>query len=235
MPPPTFTTTVTAAREVAPEVRELTLAAPEPALGWTPGQWISLHLPVGEKPPLVRAYTLAAPPQPSGELSLCFDRVPDGLGSDYLFAVEPGTQLTFGAPLGRFTPPDEPGDQIWVAHFTGIVPFRAMLLHLEQHPPAGKVTLIYGAESPDGLVYHAELLRAAEELPWFELLATITEPHPDWAGHVGPELDLLPPLVGERADFLPMACGKREFVHEVRAFFQDRGYDRRAVKIESYD
>ncbi|MGV3722451.1 MAG: ferredoxin--NADP reductase, partial [Actinomycetota bacterium] len=206
-----------------------------PPIDWLPGQWISLHLPVGEKPPLVRAYTLAAPPQASGELSLCFDRVPDGLGSDYLFSIEPGTELTFGAPLGRFTLPDADGDQVWVAHFTGIVPFRAMLLHLRQHPPAGKVTLVYGAERPEALVYHAELLRLAEEHPWFELAATLTEPHEEWAGHVGSELDLLPALVGERTDLLPMACGKRELVHEVRAFFQERGYDRRAVKIESYD
>lgn len=235
MPPPTHTATVIATREVAPEVRELTLSAPSPPIEWAPGQWISLHLPLGEKPPLVRAYTLAAPPQPSGELSLCFDRVPGGMGSDYLFSIQPGAVLTFGTPLGRFTLPEADGDQLWAAHFTGIVPFRAMLLRLREQPPAGKVTLIYGAERPEALVYHSELLRFAEEHPWFELLATIAEPHPDWAGQVGSELDLLPALVGERADLLPMACGKREFVHAVRGFFQDRGYDRRAVRIESYD
>ena len=235
MPPPTFTTRITAARDLAADVRELTLAPVEPALAWIPGQWISLHLPLGEKPPLIRAYTLAAPPSASGELVLCFDRIPGGLGSEYLCEAEPGTEITFGAPLGRFTPPETPGDQIWVARFTGIVPFRAMLLHLLENPPAGKVTLIYGAPRPDALAYHAELVRAAEELEWFELLATVDEPDENWAGHVGPELDLLPALAGDRTDLLPMACGKRDFVHEIRDFFQQRGYDRRAVKIESYD
>ena len=32
-----------------------------------------------------------------------------------------------------------------------------------------------------------------------------------------------------------MVCGKRDLVRTVREFFQDRGYDRRAVKWESYD
>lgn len=235
MPPPTYTTRLLSTRDVARDVRELTFAAPSEPLSWEAGQWISLHLPVGEKPPLIRAYTLATPPQENGELVLCLDRVPDGLGSEYLFSLEPGAELIFGAPLGRFTLPEGEGDQVWVARFTGIVPFRAMLLRLQQEPPRGKVVLIYGAPHPEDLAYHAELLRAAEECPWFELIATVDEPDADWAGRVGPELDLLPDLVGERADLLPMACGKREFVHEIRAFFQDRGYDRKAVKIESYD
>jgi phenol hydroxylase P5 protein len=235
MPPPTFTTRITAARDVAADVRELTLAPVDPPLAWVPGQWISLHLPVGEKPPLIRAYTLAAPPVPSGELVLCLDRVPGGLGSDYLCAVEPGTELTFGAPLGRFTPPETPGDQLWVAHFTGIVPFRAMLLHYLEQPPAGKITLVYGAAHPADLAYHPELVRAAEQHDWFELLVTVDEPDENWAGATGPEIELLPALVGERADLLPMVCGKREFVHQIRDFFQQRGYERRAVKIESYD
>lgn len=235
MPPPTYTTHLTATRDVARDVREFTLAAPAERFSWDAGQWISLHLPVGEKPPLVRAYTLATPPQESGELVLCLDRVADGLGSEYLFSLEPGAELTFGAPLGRFTLPDGTADQVWVARFTGIVPFRAMLLQLQQQPPSGKVTLIYGAPRPEDLAYHPELLRVAEQCPWFELITTVDEPKDTWAGHTGPELNLLPDLVGERNDLVPMTCGKRDFVHEIRAFFQERGYDRKAVKMESYD
>jgi len=235
MPPPTFKTQLISTRDVARDVREFTLAAPSEPLSWQAGQWISLHLPVGEKPPLVRAYTLAAPPQDSGELVLCLDRVQDGLGSEYLFSLEAGAEITFGAPLGRFTLPGVPGDQLWVARFTGIVPFRAMLLELQQQPPEGRVTLVYGAPQPEDLAYHAELLRVAEQHPWFELVATIDKSTDAWAGHVGPEFDLLPELVGERSDLLPMACGKRDFVMKVRGFFQERGYDRKAIKIESYD
>jgi ferredoxin-NADP reductase len=235
MPPPTFNTRLTATQDVARDVREFTLAAPAEPLSWQAGQWISLHLPVGEKPPLVRAYTLAAPPQESGELVLCLDRIEGGLGSEYLFSLEVGAEITFGAPLGRFTLPDAPGDQLWVARFTGIVPFRAMLLQLQQQPPSGKVTLIYGAPQPADLAYHAELLRVAEQHPWFELVVTVDELDDTWAGATGPEIAILPALAGERSDLLPLACGKREFVHEIRAFFQERGYDRKAIKVESYD
>jgi len=78
-------------------------------------------------------------------------------------------------------------------------------------------------------------VRAAEELPWFEMIVTVEEPDAGWAGRVGPALELLPDLVGGRTDLAPMVCGVREFVRPVREYFHGLGYDRRAVKWESYD
>src|SRR3954466_4528044 len=121
----TVTTTITAIRDVAPGVREITLATPERQIDFKPGQWVSLHLPVGQKPPLVRAYTLAAPPAPSGELVLCLDRVEGGLGSEYLFSLGEDDPLTMAGPLGNFAQPEDAADQLWIARYTGIVPFRA--------------------------------------------------------------------------------------------------------------
>ena len=45
----------------------------------------------------------------------------------------------------------------------------------------------------------------------------------------------LPGVVAGRTDLLPMVCGVREFVRPVREYFHGLGYDRRAVKWESYD
>ena len=235
MPAETHTTTVTAVRELAPEVRELVLAAPAQPLDFRPGQWLSLHLPVGERPPLVRAYSLAAPPSPSGELVLCLDRVPDGLGSEYLFSLQPGDAVTYAAVLGNFVLQEGPADQLWMARYTGIVPFRAMLLALEARPPEARVTLLYGACRQEDLVYLEELERAAEAHPWFHLITTVDEEVEGWTGSNEAVLDLLPGLVGKRTDLIPMVCGKREFVRPIRDFFHARGYDRRAVKWESYD
>jgi len=235
VPTATHTTHIQSFRDVAPGVREFTLAPPEEPLAFEPGQWLSLHLPVGERPPLVRAYSLAAPPAPGGALVLCLDHVPDGLGSGYLFSLREGDPITYAAVLGNFTLPDAPGDLLWLTRYTGIVPFRAMLLHLRDHPPAGKVTLLYSAPRPADLAYHAELYRAAEELPWFELIATVDEPDAGWAGAVGPAAELLPALVEGHPALTPMICGKRDFVRPLRDFFYGLGYDRKAVKWENYD
>lgn len=235
MPPPTFTTQVTAAREVAPGVRELTLAPVDPPLAWEPGQWVSLHLPVGEHPPLVRAYSLAAPPSATGELVLCLDRVPGGLGSEYLFGVEPGEPITLAGPLGNFVLPETAADLLWMARYTGIVPFRSMLRRLLAHPQQRRVTLLYSAERPEDLVYLPELAAAASSQPWFELLPICDTPAEGWTGDVGRLPDRLPRWLGERRDLTPMICGKRDFVRPLRDFFYHLGWDRRSVKWENYD
>src|SRR5688572_23163284 len=102
---PTQTTTVREVREIAPHVREIVLEPPPERVEFRPGQWLSLHLPVGEKPPLVRAYTLAAPPAEDGSLVLCLDHVPGGLGSGYLFGLQPGDPVTLAGTLGNFVLP----------------------------------------------------------------------------------------------------------------------------------
>ncbi len=237
MPQPTQTTRITAIREVAPEVREITLAAPAERVDFQPGQWLSLHLPVGEKPPLVRAYSLAAPPSPAGELVLCLDRVPDGLGSEYLFSVRPGDEITFAGPLGNFVLPDTPAELLWLARYTGIVPFRAMLPVLAARSGSDRapVTLVYSAPRPKDLAYLEELRRAAEDLPWFRLHALVDEAAPGWDGEAGSALDRVSELVGDRTDLVPMICGKKEFVRPLRDHFYSHGYERKAVKWENYD
>src|SRR5689334_16769263 len=99
MPAQTHTTTIERITLLTPEVKEVVLRAPATPIAFEPGQWLSLHLPVGEKPPLVRAYTLACPPVPDGSLTICFDRVPGGLGSEYLFAREVGDPITVAGAL----------------------------------------------------------------------------------------------------------------------------------------
>ena len=138
MPTVTQDTVVERVTTLSPDVRELTLRAPETPVRFRPGQWVSLHLPVGERPPLVRAYTLARPEDPSGVLTLSFDRVPGGLGSTYLFERQVGDAVTIGGVLGNFALPEPlEADLVWVARYTGIVPFRCMLLSIgESAAPA---------------------------------------------------------------------------------------------------
>src|SRR2546422_10384550 len=119
MPAQTRTTVIERIPPLAPEVKEMVLRRPETPIAFEPGQWVSLHLPVGEKPPLVRAYSLARPAEPSGSLTLCFDRVPGGLGSTYLFERQIGDPLTVAGALGHFKLPDPPEvDLVFVARYT---------------------------------------------------------------------------------------------------------------------
>ena len=72
--------TVLSVTDLTPHVRQLVLFHKHQRILFQPGQWVSLKLPVGPKPPLNRAYSLAAPSTASGELTLVFDRVIEGIG-----------------------------------------------------------------------------------------------------------------------------------------------------------
>src|SRR5213083_3427109 len=100
---PTQRAKVTRTGMLSPTVRELILMPLELKISFKPGQWVSLKLPVGERPPLTRAYSMAEPESSSGELVLVFDRVPGGLGSSYLSSVQEGDELILAGPYGIFT------------------------------------------------------------------------------------------------------------------------------------
>jgi phenol hydroxylase P5 protein len=235
MPAQTQTTTIAAVHALTPEVRELVLRPPETPW-FEPGQWVSLHLPVGERPPLVRAYSLARPPDPSGTLTLCFDRVPGGLASGYLFERQVGDELTLAGALGNFKLPDPlETDLLFVGRFTGIVPIRCMLLALRERPFRQRVHLVFGARLPDDLIYHTEFLELAARETRFSYIPTLFEPASAWHGAVGTELDLLARHAPGWAPYVPMVCGLKEFTRPVRDFFQSIGFERRAVRVEHYD
>jgi ferredoxin-NADP reductase len=228
---------VTAVRDVAEGVRELTLSPPSEPLEWEPGQWISLHLPVGERPPLIRAYTLATPPRPSGELVLCLDRVDGGLGSEFLCGLEVGEEVVFAGPLGRFVLPQGSEPQLWLARYTGVVPFRAMLMALREgrRPPPTEIQMVYSARTPAHLAYADEFRSASREEPWFHLVEVVDEPSRNWPEGTGEVLNLAAELAGGRPEVVPMVCGTASFVRPLRECFHALGYDRRAVRWESYD
>jgi ferredoxin-NADP reductase len=128
--------TVLSSTNLTPHVRQLVVLPKEQPIVFKAGQWVSLKLPVGIKPPLNRAYSMAAPGTASGELILVLDRVPGGLGSNYLFLAKPGDELILSGPYGSFLlPPQIDRELLFVTRYTGLVPIRCMLLTLAvTHP-----------------------------------------------------------------------------------------------------
>jgi ferredoxin-NADP reductase len=108
MAEPTQTATVLSVTDLTPHVRQLIVKPQTTKISFQPGQWVSLTLPVGQKPPLNRAYSMATPALPTGELTLVFDRVPGGLGSNYLYRLTSGDELSFSGPVWTFRSASNP-------------------------------------------------------------------------------------------------------------------------------
>jgi ferredoxin-NADP reductase len=226
--------TVLSATDLTPQVRQLVILPKMHAMSFTPGQWVSLKLPVGARPPLNRAYSMAAPSTMSGELTLIFDRVLNGVGSNYLFQLKPGEEVALSGPFGNFVlPASIDREVVFVARYTGLVPIRCMLKELFARPFHGSVFLIGVAPAEEELLFHHELLSLAVTLPSFRYLPLVAAGGEQEAVEL--TWSMLRPMLEGGEKVLPMLCGTKAFVRPLRSHFVAGGYDRKEVKTETYD
>ena len=165
---------VLSVNDLTPHIRQLVLLPTVQNIVFQPGQWVSLKLPIGATPPLNRAYSMAAPGTRSGELTLIFDRVPGGVGSNYLYTLKPGDGTQLSGPYGSFTLPmllDR--ELILIARYTGLVPIRCMLKHLYAQRQTATILLIAVAPAEEELLFHQELLTLAVTHPGFRYLPLV--------------------------------------------------------------
>lgn len=232
MAEPTQSATVLSVTDLTPNVRQLIILPKSQKLSFLPGQWVSLKLPVGLKPPLNRAYSLATPASPSGELTLVFDRVPQGIGSSYLYRLRAGDKVLLSGPYGNFVLPQPINHEvICVTRYTGLVPIRCMLKTLYATRGAPDVLLLAVAPAEDELLYHHELLSLAVMRPSFRYLPLVASTE---ESAVELAISMLRPLIDGMPKVIPMLCGTKSFVRPLRSYFVEAGYDRKEVKTEIY-
>lgn len=233
MAEPMETATVLSVTDLTPNVRQLVVLPKSQTLSFLPGQWVSLRLPVGPHPPLNRAYSMASPASPSGELTLVFDLVPQGMGSGYLSKLRAGDSVLLSGPYGRFVLPESRDREVvFVSRYTGLVPIRCMLKALYANPEAPRVTLIAVAPSEGELLYHLEFLSLAMTRASFHYLPLVA---PTEESAVALTIGMLRPLIEGMPKIIPMLCGTKGFVRPLRNYFFEAGYDRKEVKTETYD
>jgi ferredoxin-NADP reductase len=220
--------------DITSHVRQIVLLPKDHLIGFQPGQWVSLRLPVGARPPLNRAYSMAELPKESGELCLVFDHVAGGLGSGYLYEVKPGDEISLSGPHGNFLLPQKlERELIFIARYTGIVPIRCMLKQLYANRQTGSILLIAVAPAEDELLFHQEFLTLAITHPKFRYLPIVAAGGEDRG--VDLVLSMIRPLIEGVPKVIPMLCGTKRFVRPLRAYFTQAGYDRKEVKAETYD
>ena len=227
--------TISTVRDLCPSVRELTLSPREWKIGFKPGQWISVRVPIGERG-LVRAYSMAEPESSSGRLVLVFDHVPGGVGSGYLFSLAEGDELMISGPYGSFVIPEPlTQDLLCIARFTGIVPIRCILKHLFAQPVGRKIILIYGTPSTQEHLYHDEFLELSQSNQVFQYLPVLLTKSERAGSETLSELEILTSLRRGQKDFLPMLSGLKTFVRPIKTYLLELGFTRKEMKVEAYD
>ncbi|MEM9931895.1 MAG: FAD-binding oxidoreductase, partial [Bacteroidota bacterium] len=135
-------------------------------LDFRPGQFLTLDLPVGQtRRDGWRSYSIAAAPDGSNQAELCIVRLPQGLGTTYLFEeAAVGTELMTKEPAGVFTLPAAPltHDIVMICTGTGVAPFRAMLQKRLAEETVN-FHLIFGCRKHEDILYLEEFAQLARE------------------------------------------------------------------------
>lgn len=169
-----------------------------------------LHLTVDDYDPAgfwpeSRVFSIASSQRDRSRLRICYSvKGRYTTRMERMLAV--GTQLWVKLPYGEFVV-DDTQDAVLIAGGTGISAFTAFIEALTPHPTAGapRVTLVYGARSPDLWLFRDMLDRQAHACPFFSALFFSESGLP--AALHPPGLRILPGRISLDALFAPHGAG----------------------------
>jgi len=240
MTPSRYMARIERIRDLAPNIRELTLCIVEPNSGkldFLPGQAIAVEIESSSNPtPPVRYYSLASAPRHSPHLTLLLSLADQGSGSTYLFEQSEGAMVRFHGPHGSFHLNDtETRNRLFVATGTGIAPFLSMLHTLLEDKPSNVITLFWGLRSERDVYYQEELQALAETNASFSFVTTLSRAQSTWAGKTGRVTKLVASLPSVE-NLAVYVCGHKTMVNEVANIVRAKGpcpiYQEQFFKIQ---
>ena len=195
---------------------------------WKPGQFVMLSvLGVGEAP-----FSLPSSPTRRGVIQLAIREA--GAVTGYLFDhVKEGDLVGIRGPLGNGFPVEKffGQDLLLVAGGLGMVPLRGLLQFAIDHRERfGRILLLYGARSPEQVLFRGELTGVERRGDAEIHLAIERATTERWGGRVGLVTDLLDAVSIDVGRTYAVACGPPVFYKHVLdrlvglGFSKDRVY-----------
>jgi len=208
-----------------------------PAFDFTPGQFVTLDLPIHEKVnKRWRSYSIASWPDKSNVFELVVVLLPGGVGSTYLFnEVRTGSEVHFRGPQGVFVLKDTDleKDIFLICTGTGIAPFRSMAHHIKNHNiPHKNIYLIFGSRTRNDLLYYDELTQLQNDLPGFQYIATLSRE--EWEGKRGYVHTIYEELCAYKPPAAFFLCGWKNMIDEAKQRIVALGYDKKSIHQELY-
>ena len=195
---------VIAVRQDTPDTATVDLqpvgaAIPEPG----PGQFTMLYmLGVGEAPISVSGAPIAGAP-----LAQTLRGV--GAVSKAIIRLQPGEELGVRGPYGTMWPVGEAEghDVLFIAGGLGLAPLRPAVRHvLANRERFGRVSVLYGARTPQDILYRDELVLWRRMLD-VQVEVTVDRGARTWHGAVGVVTELIPRAGVNPARTIAMVCG----------------------------
>ncbi len=212
-------------RRETPDVKTLELEPLEPpsafelGFGFKPGQFNMLYVfGVGEVP-----ISISGDPQNPRGLVHTVRAV--GAVTRALCALRRGDVVGVRGPFGSAWPVDEAegSDVVIVAGGIGLAPLRPALYRvLANRGKYGNVALLYGARTPQDLLYRRELERWRGRFD-LQVEVTVDAAGEGWYGHVGVVTKLIPRAEFDPDEAVALVCGPEIMMRFAVKALHERG------------
>ena len=213
-------------RETADTV-SLVLAPPAGAFAFAPGQFNMLYaFGAGEA-----AISISGDPARPETLVHTIRGV--GAVTRAMQALRPGDALGVRGPFGTPWPVERaPGhDLVVVAGGIGLAPLRPALYHMLAHRPEyGRVVLLYGARSPQEILYARELREWRSRFD-VDVEVTVDRAPADWKGAVGVVTKLVDHTSFDAGSAIALVCGPEVMIRFAITALERRGIPARNVYV----
>ena len=161
-------------------------------MDFIPGQFIQVHFHYADGTATKRSYSLATIHDhamgPGEAVEIAVSYVAGGSATALFEGLETGGRLDASGPYGRFClmPGDANQRYLLIGTGTGVTPYRAMLPQLEKLivERGIEVVLLFGARTPEELLYGDDFRAFADKHPQFRFVPCFSrelpaDPHAD--------------------------------------------------------
>lgn len=166
-------------RMLAPSVAHLVFVRGDgQPMDFIPGQFVQVHFAYADGTATKRSYSLATIHDhalgPGEAVEIAVSYVPGGAATALFEALDEGGAVQASGPYGRFClmPADANARYLLIGTGTGVTPYRAMLPQLERlmSERGIEVVLLFGARTPEELLYGEEFRAFAASHPGFRFV-----------------------------------------------------------------
>ena len=218
---------VLSVRDETPTARTYRLRLPEPRRHLA-GQHYVLRLTAPDGYTASRSYSVASPPDDTGEIELTIERLVDGEVSEFMHdVVTTGDELEVRGPIGGFFVWAGDSPALLVGGGSGVVPLMAMLRQARRDGHPDLLRIVVSVRSPADLYYADELPGDNVRIVW-----TRTAPPGDPRKPARLTVDDVAPFVRGGEDVY--VCGSPAFADAATTCLQEAGVPTGVIRVERF-
>ena len=197
-------------------------------ISYEPGQFIMFVFPQGEKT-IRRAYSISSwKKQPTNQVSITLNHVPDGEFSTILFNSKINEEFEINGPHGKFKLNNSDKPAIFIAAGTGITPLMSMIESLEHKER--EMTLIYSVKTENDIIFKEKINRLSKNRLRF--IPTLTQENIEGWKNGRIDQELISESISHPVEVY--ICGMPEFVKSVKEHLISFKMDEKDIHTEQW-